>query len=184
MSWLLSSSSSIQVIGLLSITLSGTGICRQLQRSRFLRVIQSRTHTPRIVLQPRRRSRSSHRLTASLKPKQARRLRFRMLRRLQQPQEVCRPLSLRLASLSLSNQRQLLMGAFCPTTDGVELTGYNQESIQVSRNLSLKLNSYLSWRLGCEYPVNVHAHRPCQPSYLVVEGCFSLQDQHDTQNSS
>jgi hypothetical protein len=70
--------------------------------------------------------------------------------------------------MSLLNLRQLLMaqGAFCSTTNCVELTSHCQESIafltKVSRSLSLTLNSYLSrrLRLGRKYPVIVHAYRP------------------------
>jgi hypothetical protein len=76
-------------------------------------------------------------------------------------------------AMSLSNLRQLLMGALCSTTDGIELTGHCQESIQVSRNLSLKFNSYLSQRLKREYPVN--AHQPSQPFHENLKVDYSFR---------
>ena len=129
-------------------------------------------------------------------------LRLRTPLRRQQPPTVRRPLpSSATRRASLRNPRLWACGIqgnswWAPSARGVELTGHCQESIQVSRSLSLTLNSYLSRRLDHEYPVNVHEHRSSQPSNQVVEddslelqlqaksrSCYSHNNYEEKQNS-
>ena len=181
MSLLLSSSSSI--LGLLSVTASVTGICRRRQAGSYVSFNLEFT-PPASCCRPfveadaaagGRHSRAarrvakaeagphasaSHAAAAAAAAAVRRPLRHSLRRRGRR-------------AMSLSNLRQLLMGAFCSTTDGIEPTGHCQESIQVSRNLSLKFNSYLSQRLKREYPVN--AHRPSQPFHENLKVDYSFR---------
>ena len=74
--------------------------------------------------------------------------------------------------MSLSNLKETLDGRLLLDNRRRQ---HCQESIQVSRSLSITLNSYLSRRLGREYPVNAHAYRLNLPTELSKDDSLELQ---------
>ena len=165
------------------MTVSGTCICRRRQAGSYVSFNLEFT-PPALCCRPVAEAEAA---AESLKPKQASTLQLRTPRRhppqlrtprrRQQQPAVRHPLrhSLwRRGGRALGIQDDELVESKA-TLDGLLLLDnrrrqHCQESIQVSRSLSITLNSYLSRRLGREYLVNAHAHRPSQPSDRVVKG--------------